>query len=61
MVGGDLMTILRCLCLVILVLAAACATEQGTAGRGAGMNEPSWWGADPACSPGCPAGQPGKW
>jgi hypothetical protein len=58
------MTIIRCLCLALFLLALGCGTlelpkaEQSTVTP---HSHPTWWGGDPTCSPGCPAGQPGRW
>ena len=45
------------------LLAAGCATEGKYPQH---MNprpfyNDSWWGSDPVCSPGCPAGLSGRW
>ena len=47
--------------LLTWLLAPGCATTEQDVSRSMyrGYNSRSWWGSDPTCSPGCPAGMPG--
>ena len=56
------MTILAMFMLVeLLALSCAPRTTVSTTMSPNPFYESSWWGTDPVCSPGCPAGIPHRW
>lgn len=47
--------------LCCLIMSCATGVQESPQFTTRPFDSKAWWGMDPTCSPGCPAGQPSGW